>query len=68
MNEFDQDRIQLPLDPPYSKFRLYVTEKWYEHKEELLNWTGQFPEYDSNYYFNKHRWLLKKMFKDQKSK
>jgi hypothetical protein len=30
-------------------------------------WTGNAVEYDSDYYFNKHRWLLKRMYKEQKN-
>ena len=50
-----------------SAFRHFCNEKWYEHKDEILAWTGQpVTEYDSTYYFRKHRWLLKKMFKEKK--
>lgn len=51
-------------------FRLFCNEKWYEHKDEIYAWTGRpLLEYDSTYYFRKHRWLLKRMFKDaQKTK
>jgi len=48
-----------------SAFRMFCQEKWYEHKDEILTWTGKaLVEYDSHYYFSKHRWLLKKMFKE----
>ena len=51
-----------------SAFRLFCTEKWYEHKDEILAWTRQpLTEYDSNYYFQKHRWLLKRMFQDKQT-
>ena len=51
-----------------SQFRLFCTEKWFEHKDEILAWTGRpLTEYDDVYYFRKHRWLLKKMFQNQKS-
>jgi len=43
-------------------FRTFVMDKWQEHKEELLAWEKQLPEYDSTYYFHKHRWFLKKMY------
>ena len=45
-----------------SAFRHFCNEKWFEHKDELLIWTGNQPNYDAQYYFSKHRWLLKKMF------
>lgn len=47
-------------------FRQFVTEKWYEHKDEILMWTRTVPEYDAEYYFRKHRWLLKKMYTEAK--
>jgi hypothetical protein len=48
-----------------SEFRQFCTNKWYEHKDEIFDWTKKFPEYDSTYYFGKHRWLLKTMFLDE---
>jgi hypothetical protein len=56
-----------PKIPVGSAFRLFCNEKWYEHKDEIFAWTGKaLVEYDSKYYFNKHRWLLKRMFKEHK--
>ena len=46
-------------------FRSFVQEKWYEHGEELLAWTGNLPEYDSTYYWQKNRWVLRAMYKAQ---
>ena len=45
----------------------FCNEKWYEHKDEIFLWTGDMVDYDSKYYYNKHRWLLKSMFKEQKN-
>ena len=50
-----------------SDFRLFCHNKWNEHKDEIFAWTGKVePDYDDKYYFRKHRWLLKAMFKEQK--
>ena len=46
-----------------SPFRIYCTNKWYEHKDELFNWEGHLPDYDASYYFKENRWLLKTWFK-----
>ena len=47
-------------------FRHFVIEKWFEHKDEILLWTKQpLTEYNDAYYFKKHRWLLKKMYKEE---
>ena len=51
--------------PVPSKFRSWCNEKWYEHKDELWDWEQKFPEYDSTYYFQKHRWMLKRMYKEE---
>jgi hypothetical protein len=48
-------------------FRSFLNDKWYEHCDELMAWEKQYPEYDRDYYFKKHKWLLKKMYKDSKS-
>lgn len=46
-----------------SSFKHFCQEKWYEHKDEILAWTGRsLTEYDDKYYFRKHRWLLKSMY------
>jgi len=47
-----------------SRFRMFCTEKWFEHKDEVMLWTGNLVEYNDAYYFRKHRWLLKKMFQE----
>ena len=49
-----------------SAFRIFIQNKWFEHKDEIYAWTRQpLTEYDDKYYFRKHKWLLKKMFKEQ---
>jgi len=51
-----------------SSFRNFCRKKWFEHKDEILSWTGRpLTEYDDTYYFRQHRWLLKQMFKEQKN-
>ena len=45
-------------------FRTFMYEKWQEHQEEILAWTSRFPEYDQRYYFIKHRWMLKRMYRE----
>ena len=62
MNEFV---LESPLMPPTpSAFRMYCHEKWYEHKDEIFLWTGNTVKYDASYYFNKHRWMLRAMFRN----
>ena len=70
----DLSNISFPKAVPETKsqllkkdFRNFLNEKWYEHKDELMAWEQKFPEYDREYYFRKHRWLLKKMFKESKN-
>jgi len=46
-------------------FRMWLQEKWYEHQDELMMWEKRFPEYDSTYYFQKHKWLLRRMFQEE---
>jgi len=62
-----QTDIQLALNgfaEQPSAFRVWCNDKWMEHKDELYTWEQRFPEYDSTYYFRKHRWMLKKMFQE----
>lgn len=49
----------------HESFRAFCTEKWFQHKDEILAWTGQpLTEYDDKYYFNQHKWLLKRIYKE----
>lgn len=50
---------------PHSRFRNFCTEKWYEHREELLTWEGRLPNYGSEEYFHRNKWTLKRMFIEQ---
>lgn len=56
--------IQVKLNLP-SAFRLFLSEKWMQHKDELMAWENRLPEYDDKYYFRKHRWMLRKMFREE---
>lgn len=51
--------------PQESAFRRFCREKWYEHKDEILAWTGSAVDYDADYYFRKHRWLLRRLYINQ---
>ena len=47
-----------------SAFRQFCQEKWFEHKDEILAWTKRAVDYDSDYYFKKHRWMLRRLYQD----
>ena len=51
-----------------TSFRQFVWEKWQEHKEELMAWERTLPQYDEKYYFAKHKWFLKNIFKESKKR
>ena len=59
------DLTKLPTTREPSDFRHWCSEKWMEHKDELFNWEKKFPEYDSTYYFHKHKWMLMRMYKEE---
>jgi len=50
-----------------SAFRCWLQNKWFEHKDELMLWEKKSPSYDDKYYFQKHKWMLRKMFKEEKN-
>lgn len=54
-----------PLFTEASEFRFWCNEMWMRHKDEIFVWEQKLPEYDSTYYFRKHRWMLKKMFQEE---
>ena len=45
-----------------TSFRSWVTDKWFEHKDECSVWKTE-PLRDSNVYFQKYKWWLKREFK-----
>ena len=49
------------------KFRQWLQEQWFLHKEELEVF-GQKCDYDIKYYFNKYKYWLKREYKHQMSK
>ena len=44
-------------------FRQWCQEKWYEHCEEVLAWSGVSVRYLSTEYFNKYRWWLRREYR-----
>ena len=71
----DLSNISFPKAKPKTKseilreeFRMFLQEKWYEHEDEIMVWEKRLPQYDREYYWRKHKWLLKNMFKEQKRK
>lgn len=59
--------ITVKLNLP-SPFRLFLGEKWMQHKDELMVWENRLPEYNAEYYFKKHKWMLRKMFREEQKK
>lgn len=68
MSEFDAHALSQVTREfnRHSEFRAWVNEKFMEHKDELMAWENRLPEYDAKYYFSKHKWMLRKMFQEEK--
>jgi hypothetical protein len=60
--------MSLPEFKIPSEFRVWLQEKWFEHKDELIMWERKEPEYDDKYYFRKHKWMLRKMYREEKQR
>jgi len=45
-----------------SRFRHWLNEKWFEHKDEVLLYGGE-PFADSGAYFRKYKWWLKSIYR-----
>lgn len=53
----------------HSEFRQWLTEKWFEHKEEYLIWHRRaLTEYDMKFYISKYKWYLKSLYTCEKRK
>jgi len=49
--------------PKVSSFRMYCIDKWFEYKEEVLDWEHREVTESPEEYFQKYRWFLKEKFK-----
>ena len=49
--------------PTPSNFRTWLNDMWYEHKEEVLNYTGNNVDYPMEVYILKYKWWLKAIYK-----
>jgi uncharacterized protein CbrC (UPF0167 family) len=48
-------------------FRFWLQEKWYQHCDEIRNWTGKDPGYVSAEYFQKYKWWLRSLYRKEHS-
>ena len=46
-------------------FRVWVTEQWFNHTEEVLCYTRKTVDYDVKEYFQRYKWWLKREYKYQ---
>ena len=46
-------------------FRSWLNQKWLDHKDEVYSMTGKPCEYDLGLYFNKYKWWLKRLYKQE---
>ena len=47
------------------KFRQWIMEMWYRHREECESWNSASCK-DAQEYFQKHKWFLKKKYQQEK--
>lgn len=48
------------------RFREYVAEMWYRHKEEKDAWERTLPSYSLRDWFTRSRWFLKKKYIEER--
>ncbi len=46
-----------------SDFRRYCDNKWFEYKDEVLEWERRVVKESPQKYFNKYKWFLKEKYK-----
>ena len=49
-------------------FRSWCDEKWYEHVDEVIAWTGAHPPIKPSEYFQKYKWWLAREYRAQMKK
>ena len=54
--------------PKHDPWRDFVTEMWFQHKDEVYDWTQKpVVDYDVEQYFSENKWFLKKQYKQRKA-
>lgn len=48
---------------PVGSFRHWLYNMWCEHRNEILQYTGQDPEYDLKWYYSRYKWWLKREYR-----
>jgi len=43
-------------------FRVWCTQQWFEHRDEVESYTGKLPDYKAEVYFAKYKWFLKREY------
>jgi hypothetical protein len=50
------------------EFTNWVRNIWFEHRDEVFEWTGRDPDYAMQEYFQRYKYWLKREFKHQRNK
>ena len=50
-----------------SFFRVWLHNKWHDHKREKLDWEGSDPSYSQASWIRRNMWFLKHQYKDDKN-
>lgn len=45
-------------------FRNWITNKWFEHKREVLSWEKRVVSYEMQVWFKNNKWFLKNLYKE----
>jgi len=48
-----------------NSFRSWLNDKWLEHKSEVYAFTGKPCNYELGEYFNKYKWWLRRIYKEE---
>lgn len=54
------------MTKPLTPFRMWLQNKWMDHKEEVGNWGGV-PFTDVSAYFRTYKWWLKSLYKKEQA-
>ncbi len=61
----DQPEFNFKFAEPNSEFRQWITEKWFEYKDEVEQWEKREVVGTPQEYFNKWKWFLKAKYKQE---
>lgn len=62
------NELFVSFETKQSAWKTFITEMWFQHRDEILSWEQRQVDYDLKDYYNQHKWFLRKLFRAEGGK